>query len=209
MANHEDTCGFRQVRCLYNSCGWVHSLNQLAGHLAQQHNVNVIAVQERSIELVLDEATSKVPATRVVLLLNDDQVFAAVFERAGTFLSEARLNIFCLTPSSATFDFEIVVPGPLGTNICRSRALAPGTPHDTSVGFTESFIGRMSLSGSLRLEINLTKSSPYPTMTQRAMERIVGVTVRDKKRADGVREQMRVNEILVEIKKINRRGQDM
>ncbi|XP_075541632.1 uncharacterized protein LOC142575824 isoform X3 [Dermacentor variabilis] len=45
MAAYEKFCTFRQLRCLFNCCGWVHCLNKVAGHLAQQHNVNVIAMQ--------------------------------------------------------------------------------------------------------------------------------------------------------------------
>nr|XP_054918545.1 uncharacterized protein LOC126546520 [Dermacentor andersoni] len=158
MASHEATCGFRQVRCTFKSCGWLCCLNQLAGHLVHQHSVNVVAVQEDSAELVLEDPNNKENSMRIVLLLHHESVFAVTYERTGPFYTEAKLNIVTLTPHCDECQFEIVLRGPSGVNAWRSKALACDTPEDTSVGLTESFISRMAPDGLLRMEIKLTKA---------------------------------------------------
>ncbi|XP_075541637.1 uncharacterized protein LOC142575826 [Dermacentor variabilis] len=112
MASHEEIWSFRQVRCLYSSCGWVHCLNKLAGHLAQQHSVNVIAVQEDRAELVLQDPTNKQNSMRMVFLLHHDSVFVVTYERTGPFYTEAKLDVVTLTPRCGEYEFEIIIRGP-------------------------------------------------------------------------------------------------
>ncbi|XP_075541621.1 uncharacterized protein LOC142575822 isoform X2 [Dermacentor variabilis] len=158
MATHEKFCTFRQLRCLFNCCGWVHCLNKLAGHLARQHNVNVIAMQEDRAELVLQDPTIKQNSMRMVLRLHHDSVFVVTYERTGPFYTEAKLDVVTLTPRCEEYEFEIIIRGPSGVNSWRSRALVCGTSEDTSVGLSESFINKMAPDGILRMQIKWTKS---------------------------------------------------
>ncbi|XP_075541626.1 uncharacterized protein LOC142575823 [Dermacentor variabilis] len=127
MTNHEESCSFRQVRCIFKSCGWVCCLNQLAGHLAHQHSVNVIAVLEDRAELVLQDPNNKENSMRMVLLLHHESVFVVTYERTGPFYTEAKLDVVTLTPRCEEYEFEIIIRGPSGVNSWRSRALVCGT----------------------------------------------------------------------------------
>ncbi|XP_075541635.1 uncharacterized protein LOC142575824 isoform X5 [Dermacentor variabilis] len=158
MASHEVTCGFRQVRCIFKSCGRVSCLNQLAGHLAHQHSVNVIAMQEDRAELDLQDPNNRENSMRMVLLLHHDSVFVVTYERTGPFYTEAKLDVVTLTPRCGEYEFEIIIRGPSGVNSWRSRALVCGTCEDTSVGLSDSFINKMARDGILKMEIKLTKS---------------------------------------------------
>ncbi|XP_065291570.1 uncharacterized protein [Dermacentor albipictus] len=157
MATHEAICGFRQVRCLFPTCGYVNSINDLPSHLALRHAASVKEVHEDHAELVLQDPTNKQNSVRAVLLLHHESVLAVTHERTGQFYSEANLNVLTLTPGPEDYDFEIILRGPSGVNSWRSRALAWGTPEDTSVGLSESFISKLAPDGTLNIRINLMK----------------------------------------------------
>ncbi|XP_065291576.1 uncharacterized protein [Dermacentor albipictus] len=158
MATHEAICGFRQVRCLFQTCGYVNSINDLPSHLALRHAASVMEVHEGTADVVLQDPTTKEHTTRVLLLLHMDHVFGVVYQRTGQFHSEGTLNIFSLTASADIYEYQIIIRRPAGTNCWSSRAAAPDAGEETAIGFTESFIHSMTLHGCLRLEIKLMKS---------------------------------------------------
>ncbi|XP_075541629.1 uncharacterized protein LOC142575824 isoform X2 [Dermacentor variabilis] len=158
MTIHEESCSFSQVRCLFHTCGFVDSLNQLPSHLAMRHTVSVMEVNQGTADVVLEDPTSKDHITRILLLLHEDHVFGVVFQRTGQFHTEATLNVLSLTPNSDPYNFEIILRGPAGKNSWCSSVFAPDAGQDTAIGFTEPFLNRMALEGCLRMEIKLSKS---------------------------------------------------